>query len=154
MDLLHSKHSKQDFPIFDQQSSKASPKAHRRARQSDAIRVKALQLAKPICGSWTHGVANVTDNYSKLRHLHPIVDFHSRYAVATEGQEVNVVTDYIVKVLGLEVCADTLVGNQMLWGISGGQRKRVTTGDFKERAGAVLGIERRALQFCNSQGIC
>jgi len=30
-------------------------------------------------------------------------------------------------ILGLEVCADTIVGNAMLRGISGGQRKRVTT---------------------------
>ncbi|KAG2729209.1 hypothetical protein I3843_01G233500 [Carya illinoinensis] len=51
-------------------------------------------------------------------------------AIATEGQEASVVTDYILKVLGLEVCADTLVGNQMLRGISGGQRKRVTTGEM------------------------
>jgi hypothetical protein len=33
-----------------------------------------------------------------------------------------------LQVLGLEVCADTIVGNEMLRGISGGQRKRVTTG--------------------------
>lgn len=32
------------------------------------------------------------------------------------------------QVLGLEICADTVVGNEMLRGISGGQRKRVTTG--------------------------
>jgi hypothetical protein len=32
------------------------------------------------------------------------------------------------QVLGLEICADTVVGNAMLRGISGGQRKRVTTG--------------------------
>ncbi|XVF26672.1 hypothetical protein REPUB_Repub14bG0037900 [Reevesia pubescens] len=51
-------------------------------------------------------------------------------AVATEGQEANVITDYILKVLGLEVCADTMVGDQMLRGISGGQRKRVTTGEM------------------------
>ncbi|KAM4111359.1 hypothetical protein ACJW30_05G061400 [Castanea mollissima] len=38
--------------------------------------------------------------------------------------------DIYMKVLGLEVCADTLVGNQMLRGISGGQRKRVTTGEM------------------------
>ncbi|KAK4837165.1 hypothetical protein QYF36_003319 [Acer negundo] len=48
-------------------------------------------------------------------------------AAATEGQEANVVTDYILKILGLEVCADTIVGDEMLRGISGGQRKRVTT---------------------------
>ncbi|MBA0703034.1 hypothetical protein Goari_027055, partial [Gossypium aridum] len=51
-------------------------------------------------------------------------------AAATEGQEVNVVTDYILKVLGLEVCADTMVGDEMLRGISGGQKKRVTTGEM------------------------
>lgn len=34
----------------------------------------------------------------------------------------------MLKVLGLDVCADTLVGNDMLRGVSGGQRKRVTSG--------------------------
>ncbi|KAK7825876.1 flavone 3'-o-methyltransferase 1 [Quercus suber] len=57
--------------------------------------------------------------------LTPLMDLVLDKAVATERKEVNVVTDYILKVLGLEVCADTLVGNQMLRGISGGQRKRV-----------------------------
>lgn len=28
------------------------------------------------------------------------------------------------------MCADTIVGNQMIRGISGGQRKRVTTGEM------------------------
>ncbi|TVU02579.1 hypothetical protein EJB05_51914, partial [Eragrostis curvula] len=42
-------------------------------------------------------------------------------------QEANVVTDYILKILGLDICADTMVGDEMLRGISGGQRKRVTT---------------------------
>ncbi|KAF8393290.1 hypothetical protein HHK36_021531 [Tetracentron sinense] len=51
-------------------------------------------------------------------------------AAALEGQEANVVTDYILKILGLEVCADTMVGDEMLRGISGGQRKRVTTGEM------------------------
>ncbi|KAL8118560.1 hypothetical protein AgCh_016183 [Apium graveolens] len=56
----------------------------------------------------------------------------SRYvqAAATEGQEASVVTEYVLKVLGLDVCADTIVGNQMIRGISGGQRKRVTTGEM------------------------
>ncbi|GMN71758.1 hypothetical protein TIFTF001_053445 [Ficus carica] len=48
-------------------------------------------------------------------------------AAATEGQETNVVTDYILRILGLEVCADTMIGDEILRGISGGQRKRVTT---------------------------
>ncbi|KAB5564919.1 hypothetical protein DKX38_004973 [Salix brachista] len=51
-------------------------------------------------------------------------------AIATEGQETSVMTDYIIKILGLEVCADIIVGNEMVRGISGGQRKRVTTGEM------------------------
>lgn len=33
-----------------------------------------------------------------------------------------------MQILGLEVCAETLIGDNMRRGISGGQRKRVTTG--------------------------
>ncbi|KAK1362999.1 hypothetical protein POM88_038560 [Heracleum sosnowskyi] len=59
----------------------------------------------------------------------PDVDIYMK-AAATEGQESSVVTDYVLKVLGLDLCADTIVGNQMIRGISGGQRKRVTTGEI------------------------
>ncbi|CAI0416830.1 unnamed protein product [Linum tenue] len=59
----------------------------------------------------------------------PDIDLFMK-AAALEGQEVNVVTDYILKILGLEVCADTLVGDEMVRGISGGQKKRVTTGEM------------------------
>ncbi|CAL9097409.1 unnamed protein product [Musa acuminata var. zebrina] len=51
-------------------------------------------------------------------------------ASSMKGQEANVITEYILKILGLEVCADTMVGDEMLRGISGGQRKRVTTGEM------------------------
>ncbi|MED6170988.1 transcription factor [Stylosanthes scabra] len=52
-------------------------------------------------------------------------------ATASEGQEANqMITEYILKILDLEICADTLVGDEMLRGISGGQRKRVTTGEM------------------------
>ncbi|CAI9094458.1 OLC1v1030203C1 [Oldenlandia corymbosa var. corymbosa] len=59
-------------------------------------------------------------------------------AAALEGQEANVKTDYIMKILGLEVCADTMVGNEMIRGISGGQRKRVTTGEMMVGASKVF----------------
>lgn len=47
-----------------------------------------------------------------------------------EGQETSLVTDYILKILGLEMCADILVGDEMRRGISGGQKKRLTTGEM------------------------
>ncbi|KAL9251895.1 ABC transporter G family member 32-like protein [Drosera capensis] len=46
------------------------------------------------------------------------------------GQNTSLVVEYILKVLGLDLCADTLVGDEMLKGISGGQKKRLTTGEL------------------------
>ncbi|KAL3628118.1 transcription factor [Castilleja foliolosa] len=51
-------------------------------------------------------------------------------AASIGGQEASVMTDYIIKILGLEICADTLVGDEMFRGISGGQRKRLTAGEM------------------------
>ncbi|XP_022882360.1 ABC transporter G family member 32-like isoform X1 [Olea europaea var. sylvestris] len=51
-------------------------------------------------------------------------------AMALEGKETGLVVEYILKILGLDVCADTLVGDEMLKGISGGQKKRLTTGEL------------------------
>lgn len=34
------------------------------------------------------------------------------------------------QLLGLDICKDTLVGDEMIRGISGGQKKRVTTGEM------------------------
>ncbi|KAG5243238.1 ABC transporter family protein [Salix suchowensis] len=51
-------------------------------------------------------------------------------AIAMSGQEHSLVTDYTLKILGLDICADILVGNEMKRGISGGQKKRVTTGEM------------------------
>ncbi|XP_060212779.1 pleiotropic drug resistance protein 1-like [Lycium barbarum] len=59
----------------------------------------------------------------------PDIDIYMKASV-TKGQEANFVTDYVLKILGLDVCADTMVGDQMLRGISGGQKKRVTTGEM------------------------
>ncbi|GLJ30759.1 hypothetical protein SUGI_0609870 [Cryptomeria japonica] len=49
---------------------------------------------------------------------------------AIEGQKTSLVTDYVLKLLGLDICADIIVGDQMHRGISGGQKKRVTTGEM------------------------
>ncbi|KAG0526217.1 hypothetical protein BDA96_06G126400 [Sorghum bicolor] len=46
------------------------------------------------------------------------------------GQKHNLVTDYVLRVLGLDLCADTAVGTDMERGVSGGQKKRVTTGEM------------------------
>jgi ABC-type multidrug transport system ATPase subunit len=51
-------------------------------------------------------------------------------ATAVEGMQSSISTDYIMKILGLDICADILVGDNMHRGISGGQKKRVTTGEM------------------------
>ncbi|XP_031265611.1 ABC transporter G family member 33-like [Pistacia vera] len=51
-------------------------------------------------------------------------------AISVEGLKKTLQTEYILKILGLEVCADTIVGNAMKRGISGGQKKRLTTGEM------------------------
>ncbi|CAN6486098.1 unnamed protein product [Victoria cruziana] len=51
-------------------------------------------------------------------------------ATAVKGLKRNLQTDYILKILGLDVCSGTIVGDVMRRGISGGQKKRLTTGEM------------------------
>ncbi|CAI9273161.1 unnamed protein product [Lactuca saligna] len=51
-------------------------------------------------------------------------------ATAVSGQESSLATDYVLKILGLDICADMVVGDVMRRGISGGEKKRVTTGEM------------------------
>ncbi|EXB80290.1 Pleiotropic drug resistance protein 3 [Morus notabilis] len=59
----------------------------------------------------------------------PDVDAYMK-AVSVEGVKSNLQTDYILKILGLDICADTMVGDPIRRGISGGQKKRLTTGEM------------------------
>lgn len=52
----------------------------------------------------------------------PEIDIYLK-AAATGEQKAEVVTNHILKILGLDICADTIVGNNMMRGISGGQKK-------------------------------
>ncbi|KAH9331544.1 hypothetical protein KI387_003652, partial [Taxus chinensis] len=51
-------------------------------------------------------------------------------ATAIKGLKESLQTDYIIKVLGLDICSEIIIGNAMIRGISGGQKKRVTIGEM------------------------
>ncbi|KAI4335067.1 hypothetical protein L6164_013748 [Bauhinia variegata] len=59
----------------------------------------------------------------------PDIDMYMK-AISVEGQSENLQTDYVLKILGLDICADIMVGDAMSRGISGGQKKRLTTGEM------------------------
>ncbi|KAK8288789.1 hypothetical protein V6Z12_D07G147700 [Gossypium hirsutum] len=51
-------------------------------------------------------------------------------AISVEGLKRTLQTDYILKILGLDSCGDTIVGDAMSRGISGGEKKRLTIGEM------------------------
>ena len=63
------------------------------------------------------------------------VNFHFSSALhasvaALSATESELLLQYMIRLLALEECADTIVGNNLMRGVSGGQRKRVTTGEM------------------------
>ncbi|KAF8034804.1 hypothetical protein BT93_C0965 [Corymbia citriodora subsp. variegata] len=59
----------------------------------------------------------------------PDIDTYMK-EIALKGLKRSLQTDYILKILGLDICADTLIGDPMRRGISGGQKKRLTTAEM------------------------
>ncbi|KAJ3687421.1 hypothetical protein LUZ61_016585 [Rhynchospora tenuis] len=59
----------------------------------------------------------------------PDIDAYMK-AISVEGQESSLQTEYIMKIMGLDICADIMVGDVMRRGISGGEKKRLTTGEM------------------------
>ncbi|KAF5739187.1 ABC transporter G family member 31 [Tripterygium wilfordii] len=84
------------------------------------------------CQGASEGFGGYMDDLARLekeRNIRPSPEIDAfMKASSVGGTKHSVSTDYVLKVLGLDVCSETLVGNDMLRGISGGQRKRVTTG--------------------------
>ncbi|XP_022948217.1 ABC transporter G family member 31-like isoform X1 [Cucurbita moschata] len=67
----------------------------------------------------------------KERKIRPSPDIDAfMKASSVGGKKHSVLTDYILKVLDLDICSQTLVGSDMVRGVSGGQRKRVTSGEM------------------------
>ncbi|KAF8010615.1 hypothetical protein BT93_J1302 [Corymbia citriodora subsp. variegata] len=86
------------------------------------------------CQGSSEGFAEYLKDLARLekeRNIRPSPEIDAfMKASSVGGKRHSVSTEYVLKVLGLEICADTFVGNDMLRGVSGGQRKRVTTGEL------------------------
>ncbi|CAL4924482.1 unnamed protein product [Urochloa decumbens] len=80
--------------------------------------------------TWQECLKDLLDRENK-RGIRPTPEIDAFMKTASvRGQKHNLVTDYVLRVLGLDLCADTPVGTDMARGISGGQKKRVTTGEM------------------------
>jgi len=71
-------------------------------------------------------------------------------ATAVEGNGTNIMTDITLKVLGLDICADIIVGDEMKRGISDGQKKRVTTGEMSTGPAKALFMDEISTGLDNS----
>ncbi|KAH9701688.1 ABC transporter G family member 31 [Citrus sinensis] len=71
---------------------------------------------------------NDLNRLEKERNIRPSPEIDAfMKASSVGGKKHSVSTDYVLKVLGLDLCSETVVGNDMIRGVSGGQKKRVTT---------------------------
>ncbi|KAG5404800.1 hypothetical protein IGI04_010919 [Brassica rapa subsp. trilocularis] len=86
------------------------------------------------CQGANEGFAGIMKDLTRLekeRSVRPSSEIDAfMKAASVSGSKHSVSTDYVLRVLGLDVCSDTMVGNDMMRGVSGGQRKRVTTGEM------------------------
>lgn len=73
-----------------------------------------------------------------MRSCPQVLYFYYQQASSIKGAKHSLVTDYVLTVLGLDICSDTIVGTDMVRGISGGQKKRVTTGGCVFRIASCL----------------
>ncbi|ESR38298.1 hypothetical protein CICLE_v10027679mg [Citrus x clementina] len=74
---------------------------------------------------------NDLNRLEKERNIRPSPEIDAfMKASSVGGKKHSVSTDYVLKVLGLDLCSETVVGNDMIRGVSGGQKKRVTTGEM------------------------
>ncbi|CAH9074142.1 unnamed protein product [Cuscuta europaea] len=74
----------------------------------------------------------------KVARITPDPDIDMFIKAVALGEQTSTVVDCILKILGLDTCANTLVGDEMLKGISGGQKKRLTTGELLVGTSRVL----------------
>ncbi|OQR89889.1 ATP-binding Cassette (ABC) Superfamily [Thraustotheca clavata] len=84
---------------------------------------ETLNFANECCGGKTM-------QYEVARAFHKGTAADNEQAIESLTFFIENYAKFVMKNLGLSHCAKTIVGDQMLRGVSGGERKRVTTGEM------------------------